>query len=81
MRIYINDVPDVDIESPISIHQLVVLVDAWQTGIAHSQIYVIQGDRKGRIDVADIDLVRTCPNVVFTNTEPPSPPDTQRSAS
>ncbi len=65
MKIYVRDVPDVELESPIAEQQLVVMVDAWQHGIAHSQIHVSQNGKKGMLDTRDINVERTLPDVVF----------------
>lgn len=65
MKIYVRDVKDVELESPITEQQLRVLVDAWQHGVAHSQILVAQEGRKGMLDTRDIDVDRTLPGVVF----------------
>lgn len=65
MKIYVRDVKDVELESPITEQQLIVLVDAWQHGIAHSQIHVSQGSKKGMLDTRDIDVERSLPDVIF----------------
>jgi len=65
MKIYVEGVKDVVLESPITEQQLIVFVDAWQHGIGHSQIVVSQDGRKGMLDTRDIDVARTLPDVVF----------------
>lgn len=65
MKIYVVDVKNVELESPITPRQLLVLVDAWRHGIAHSQIIVSHDNRKGMLDTRDIDVERTLPDVVF----------------
>lgn len=74
MKIYVSGVPDVTLESPISEPQLIVMVDAWQHGVAHSQIIVSQGSKKGMLDTRDIDVTRTLPDVIFgrASTIPPA---------
>jgi len=65
MKIYVNDVKDVELESPVSEQDLAVMVSAHQRGIAHSQILVNQGHKKGMLDTRDIDVERTLPGVVL----------------
>jgi len=65
MKIYLADRKDVELESPISPHQLIVIIDASMHGLCHAQILARQGERTGRVDVRDIDRARTLPDAVF----------------
>lgn len=65
MKIYVRDVPDVELESPISEQELIAMTAAMQRGVANSQVQVQQGTKKGMLDIRDIDVERTMPGVIF----------------
>lgn len=65
MKIYVQDVKDVELESPIGEQELAMMVSAAMRGVAHSQILVDQGHKKGMLDTRDIDVERTLPGFVF----------------
>lgn len=65
MKIFVDGVPDVELESPMTGQQLSILIDAVQQGIAHVKILVMQGKKLAYIDVEDIDIARTLKGVIF----------------
>jgi len=65
MKIYVKDVKDVEIESPISDQELAMMVCASLRGVAHSQVLVTQGKKEGLLDTRDIDMERTLPEFVY----------------
>lgn len=65
MKIYVRDVPDVELDSAISEQELIAMTAAMQRGVAQSQIHVSQGTKKGLLDLRDIDIERTMPGVIF----------------
>lgn len=74
MKVYVKDVSDVELECAMSEQQLSYVVDACMNGLMHAQIFVTQGEKRGRLDVRDIDISRTLPNTLFNRTSivPPS---------
>jgi hypothetical protein len=65
MKIYVSGVKDVELESSIVEQQLIVMVDAMQNDLAFCQIVVSQEGRTGLLDLRDIDVARTLPDVLF----------------
>lgn len=66
MHIYLTDVRDVVLESPISEPELITMIDSWLRGASQSKILVQLEARKDFIDVKDVDIKRTLPGVLFT---------------
>lgn len=75
MKIYVNGVDDLGIESQITDCELMVIVNAHMRGlIRDAKVAVIfQGGRR-YLEVAAIDVARTLPDVVFDTEMPPNLP-------
>lgn len=65
MKVYVNDLKDTVLDSPIDMQELAVMIAASKRGVAHSQILVSQGERKGLLDTRDIDSERTLEGMVL----------------
>lgn len=75
MKIYVNGVDDLDIESQVTDYELMVIVNAHMRGlIREAKVAVVfQGGRR-YLEVAAIDAARTLPGVVFDAEMPPKLP-------
>lgn len=80
MKIYVRDVKDVELESPVTEEQFVVLVQAWRGSCLHAQLFVTQDAKKGRLDLRDIDIERTLAAFHTRKTDPAPAPDSATAA-
>lgn len=76
MRVYVNNVHGLDLQSDITDRELIVILQAHDRGIAKgAKVAVVLDGRLRYLDVEAIDRARTLPSVVFSGyTVPPPPP-------
>lgn len=66
MKIYVNNVRDIEMESEITERELLVLVQAARRKIMDGRISVVFNGNRRMLDIDAIDVSRTLPRVVFS---------------
>lgn len=76
MRVYVNNVHGLDLQSDITDRELIVVLQAHDRGLVKgTKVAVVLDGRLRYLDVEAIDRARTLPSVVFSGyTVPPPPP-------
>ena len=78
MRIYVKNVPGIELTSEITDKELIVLLQASDRGlISEAKVTVDFYGKQRKLDIEAIDRERTLPHVVFAGYSIPPPAMTQ----